>query len=354
MKKWLFGFILLQTLLVNMAIADINAALSHDTLSLGESLQLTYEVLGDPSSNPPDLSPLQQDFTIMQRNVRHSTRSFNGRTSQKTTLILTLSPRSEGALQIPPIDFGAESSRALSIRVLPKPANEGSAGATAETLPEFPAAAFSPWLQPYGAPAWMPLGAMPGIDQALSNESPNTALPPANAPPPSPAPEQSNFWFWIAMLALAGWAFTALLLLRMRPRRPASPKPSKASAAKTPAPTAKPIDHSAQIKKAYQQNQPFAAKDAWLAWAADAWRDDPPSNLSRLAARCEPALQRQILKLEAALYSPKQTVWNDAAVWELVEQRDTDRQASNAATHKQTPPAATSPVVEEDPPPHYY
>jgi hypothetical protein len=321
MKKLFALFLLIQSVVMPSAGADINATLSRDTLNAGETLQLTYEVVGAPSNNPPDLSPLEKDFSIVQRSVRHSTRSFNGRTTQRSTLELTLMPRTSGSLRIPSLRFGAENSPALTVTVAAG-ANPLLADKQPGLPPEPPNLPLFPWQQPYGLPGWMPPAEMPGA--SYGSATPPTNPPPSTAATRTVSAESSNRWFWIAMIASVGWGLTALWLLRLmrliRQRRGsaapiAQPAPPTSAAAAPPV-----IDHVAAIRDAYQRDDPFAAKEALLAWAAVTWAGEPPTNLSRLAARCAPTLQRQVLKLEEAIYSPQHVTWNQEAVWRYLDQ----------------------------------
>jgi hypothetical protein len=131
-----------------------------------------------------------------------------------------------------------------------------------------------------------------------------------------------NYWAWVAITALLGWLITSITLWRSRSgaSRPAAasvaaPQPNEKAAPPPPSPA----ELAAAVRDAYQRKDPFAAKEALLKWGACAWPADPPNNLSRLAARCPPVLQRQVLKLDEALYSPGEVNWSEFPVWEHLQ-----------------------------------
>ncbi len=94
------------------------------------SLQLTLDAARAPLAEP-DLSPLAQDFEILARRNQHQSFMVNGRRSDTFSLILTLRPRREGIVEIPPIEYGDETTLALPL--------EAAAATAAAAPPQVPA-----------------------------------------------------------------------------------------------------------------------------------------------------------------------------------------------------------------------
>ena len=100
------------------------------------------------------------------------------------------------------------------------------------------------------------------------------------------------------LLTLAGW------WLSHRKRQPTgeakdTEPPHSAGTDETPIDTE--ID---ALVTAYRENNAEAAKEAWLAWARRRWPQQPPKNLTRLAARAQDPVATAVLALERAIYSP--------------------------------------------------
>lgn len=339
-------------LLGGPAWAEVQVRLSQESLTQYQPFQVSFEARGAGLA-PPDLTPLGQDFDILDRNVSHSTRNINGQMSQETRLNLILRPKRGGALEIPAIRFGAEQSQPQRIQVA-----QGSAASGGGTFPgpgypgPFPDTGgintFTPVPQGYSPSHNYSFGAGPGSSQEeggmpvmphwgagygmppwrVPSAIPDGAPWPGNPPtgplstpiPAAPMVAQWPYWPWVAAIAGLGWLLTGLALWRVSggppllirlPKR--SPRPAPARA---PAPQDPPEMALAAVRQAYLNNDPFAAREALLHWASQMWPQDPPSNLSRLAVRCPPQAQRHLLKLDEALYSPKPIPWNDASVAE--------------------------------------
>ncbi len=318
--------------------AQITSQVSPSSINANENLHLILESDGD--GGWPDLSPLERDFFIVHRSSSSSVRSFNGRTSQRTTLRLTLRAKKSGSLTIPAITIGSESSQPHPVTVLGSVPENTPAAEPFEPMPMAPN-----WMMPQngadwagngwsaGPGAWGPPGfGMPGWDRPGEPGGMST-LPnpvPAAAPAPSaPAeePGETGYWPWLTGAVVIGWLLTSLWLWRGKQTASASPLEVKAEQA--PAPQELPPDASialiAAIRQAYLENDADAARQALLHWGAAAWPNDPPGNLSRLAARCPSQVQRHILKLEEALYSPTPIVWNEQPIWELLRDLDPAR-----------------------------
>lgn len=120
----LTGLLLLFTLPLQ---AGVVARLSSPTTALDQPVRLTIETQGEQTDSP-DLSGLDADFEILGRSSQQSVSVINGSVSSKHSLILTLLPKHQGKLTIPPIPFGDRQTAPLTLEVTPQP-NDDSAGA---------------------------------------------------------------------------------------------------------------------------------------------------------------------------------------------------------------------------------
>jgi hypothetical protein len=78
------------------------------------TLQLTLEADRAPLAEP-DLVALLQDFELLGTRNQHQSYMVNGRRTDNFSLILTLRPRREGVTQIPPIEYGDETTSAIPL-----------------------------------------------------------------------------------------------------------------------------------------------------------------------------------------------------------------------------------------------
>lgn len=333
--------------------AEVRATLSQSAIAQNEPVTLTLESDAE-SAGPPDVSALEQDFRIVHRSTSRSMRSFNGRRTQRTAVTLTLIPKRGGELMIPAIDFGRERSQPLRISVTPTPDSGLDPGFPAAREPRSTEPAPFPFSLPQpgfsrGLRAVPPLstpldrGGAQGMDDwsgfpgwgrtefgmpewPAPADTKDRQAQPETAAPAVPEEEQVAYWSWITGLLLAGWIITTLLLGWRTGR---SPKRPEAAAPGPVAPVADPrretTDALDSVRRCYENNDAFAAKAALLRWAATQWPSNPPTNLSRLAARCPAAVQRHILKLDESLYSPEPIPWNDEPVWERLGDLDRNR-----------------------------
>jgi hypothetical protein len=120
--------ILLLTLLPSLpAAAAFQAFLDRDQVQPGESVQLTLQRDGRGNTQP-DLSPLKQDFAILDAGSGSSVQIINGHLSAQVQLRLTLSPKHAGRLQIPSLTWDGEHSPALVLTVAANAGNNGNSG----------------------------------------------------------------------------------------------------------------------------------------------------------------------------------------------------------------------------------
>lgn len=320
--------------------AQVNATASSTSIAQNEPVTVTYES-DSMAASPPDLSPLEQDFHIVNRRSSRSVRSFNGRTSQKTSILVTLMPKRSGDLVIPSITFGQNHSQPLEVSVTPVvdsgsisgfPPSQGFSSMGPGMPPPFsaPQQGYSPGYPmappPMGGQDWASMGGFPGWSGTGFGMPDWTGAPaeqgwlaqPETKALPAPEEPETDYWPWIAGILIGGGIVLITLALCRRTK-------CAGDARKHPEPPTTPPVEAAQqdpeecleaVQEAYQNKDAYAAKEALLHWAAIEWPGNPPTNLSRLAARCPAPLQQRILKLDEALYSPTPVAWTAEPVAE--------------------------------------
>ncbi|MES2207908.1 MAG: BatD family protein [Pseudomonadota bacterium] len=110
------------------ALAAVTAQLDQDRISLGESVRLIVEHEGN-THRQPDLNPLKQDFDILSRSSGSSIQIINGQMSAKNQITLILSPKHEGRIRIPALEWDGERSTELDLTVgsaPPAPSAQGT------------------------------------------------------------------------------------------------------------------------------------------------------------------------------------------------------------------------------------
>lgn len=103
-----------------LALANsIDGKIDSTDVSEGESFQVTYTVHGQYSGETPDLSKLENDFTILGTNHSVQMTIVNSRSSSITTWEFMLIPKRSGKLVIPAIRFGRSFSLPIEVQVKP-------------------------------------------------------------------------------------------------------------------------------------------------------------------------------------------------------------------------------------------
>ncbi len=300
--------------------ARVDVVLPEGPLPADQPFTVEYEVESASRLSPPDLSPLENSFYVLNRAASSSSVTSNGQYRETLTINLLLQPRQSGTLTVPALRFGNQSSEPRTIVI-----QEGS-----QTPPERPGSAPPAWMPP--PPTWVqPGGDSP--EQVTTEKQPEITSP---SPAETKKPE-TGIWPWLTVFSLLGWALTGWWgWQRGRPPAPAE-SIAKAEIASEPAPAAEPAqtdinqlaDALPAIEKAFLAADAYAAKKALLHWAKLRWPDNPPGNLSRLAARCDSRVQTQILKLEAAQYTPNgNSDWHQRPIWEQLPMPEKEQASS--------------------------
>ena len=112
-----YPWLLLLLCLVAMeARAALTARLDSDRIAEGETVQLLIETAGQVSGSP-DTQPLEQDFDLLGINSGTRVNIANGQIDSRTTWTLTLSPKRDGRLSIPPLELAGEYTPELTLEV---------------------------------------------------------------------------------------------------------------------------------------------------------------------------------------------------------------------------------------------
>lgn len=112
------GMFILLSLPISSAYA-LNFTASVDTHKprAGNSFQLTLKADEQAFNRQPNLAPLKQDFEILRNSQSNQVRLIDGQITSETQWKLTLLPKSEGYLVIPPITYGNQKTKAITIKV---------------------------------------------------------------------------------------------------------------------------------------------------------------------------------------------------------------------------------------------
>lgn len=109
------------------ARAALTATVDHTTVSATDLVTLTVRLSGSTSSSQPDLSALEENFQIIDRNTRSSSSLtiVKGRQTSQSNIdwIFTLRPKRQGILTIPSISVGNEQTEPITIKVVPRSAD---------------------------------------------------------------------------------------------------------------------------------------------------------------------------------------------------------------------------------------
>lgn len=110
----LFG--LLMLLASAIEAAEIEVTVDRNPVGLNESFQITFSASEEPDGSP-DFSPLQENFEIVNQQRSSSSSWVNGKSSRSEQWIVNAQAKQAGELLIPPIAFGADSSKPLKVTV---------------------------------------------------------------------------------------------------------------------------------------------------------------------------------------------------------------------------------------------
>ncbi len=98
------------------ALAAVTASLDRNQIAPGETVRLLLQHDGSTDSQP-DISPLKQDFDVLGRSSGSSLQIINGHSSSQVQVSLVLSPKHDGKIRIPPLQWDGQQSPMLELTV---------------------------------------------------------------------------------------------------------------------------------------------------------------------------------------------------------------------------------------------
>lgn len=110
---------LMLTLAPGVAQAQVQAKLDRNPVDLGDAVVLSIESTGAAAA--PDLTPLMQDFELLDQTSGRSLGIVNGVSSSRMIYQITLQPRRDGNLVIPALQVGRQRTAPIALTVRPAP-----------------------------------------------------------------------------------------------------------------------------------------------------------------------------------------------------------------------------------------
>jgi hypothetical protein len=117
--KHVVGLLLLGVLALAVArsAAAAQASVDRAQVRLNESFTYTLRLEGEPNAEP-DVTPLEQDFDILQRSQSTRIQGSNGQYSQFTEWQIVLMPTRTGVFTLPGVTVGGQISNPTRVEVL--------------------------------------------------------------------------------------------------------------------------------------------------------------------------------------------------------------------------------------------
>lgn len=98
------------------ALASVTATLDQDHVASGQTVQLQLQHDGTTDSQP-DLGPLRNDFDVLGSSSGSNVQIINGHMSSQTQVTVLLSPKHDGKIRIPPLQWDGQQTAALDLTV---------------------------------------------------------------------------------------------------------------------------------------------------------------------------------------------------------------------------------------------
>lgn len=112
--------LLLFFAVISYSAAEVRGYVDRNSISMGETVQFTLE-LRKRVSEEPDTASLEKDFEVLGVSTSSRVSFVNGNMEAYTSWIMTLSPRHEGVLTIPPVYVAGLSSDPVELTVTKAP-----------------------------------------------------------------------------------------------------------------------------------------------------------------------------------------------------------------------------------------
>ncbi|WP_283785904.1 BatD family protein [Bermanella sp. WJH001] len=117
MVKHLFCLLILSFLTSHAFAVAFEASVDRSNIGEGESIMLTLRYNSNVYSGDPDLSPLEQQFTIINQQRKNSFQYINGQSDSWTVWTIAISPKRKGNLVVPSIEYKGERTKPIQIMV---------------------------------------------------------------------------------------------------------------------------------------------------------------------------------------------------------------------------------------------
>ena len=170
--------------------------------------------------------------------------------------------------------------------------------------------------------------------QGIKSDQATASRIPKHEDNPTILPET---WKWLALSMSAMWLITLGLLIRERRlRKTAENDGTQDKKDKDFQKKRRIRELKKEFHRACGQNNARAARNALLKWAQAKWHNSPPAGLSDIAHRIpDPAVSKEIMELNRALYSETQGAWQrgrelSALLKELPEVENTNNKNGNS------------------------
>ena len=96
--------------------ADISVFVDRQNINTNESFNLVFEAEGSVDDDP-DFSPLGVYFDVLNKSQSSNMTIVNGNFSRKTVWTVVLLAKQAGTYSIPPIEFGKDKTKALTLKI---------------------------------------------------------------------------------------------------------------------------------------------------------------------------------------------------------------------------------------------
>ncbi|MCD8523771.1 MAG: BatD family protein [Saccharospirillaceae bacterium] len=126
---WLLALLLCA---IQVQAATFSASVDRKEVAEHDTFNLTLRYSEQVGFGSPDLTPLEQDFQVLNQQRSNQFRSINGKSESFTEWTLTLTPKRNGKLTIPPVRFENQQTQPITIIV-----RELSADVKAQIAKEF-------------------------------------------------------------------------------------------------------------------------------------------------------------------------------------------------------------------------
>jgi hypothetical protein len=278
---------------------------------VGEPVTRTVAITaqGLTAAQLPDLTPEPvEGLKVYPDKPRSQTRAEGDAIVSIKETKLAMVPSSAGELTIPQVrvewwDTGSEQKRvavlpARVVEVLPAIAGQGA------TVP----AAQGDAIAPDPAEGRQEAAAVP--DTKALETAPDLRGDAEQGTSVGALSLPVGYWPWIAATLGGLWLITLGLLVAQRRNLPGGrgdqPRVRRPRSAAS----------RSAIKRACEQNDPKAARDALLLWGAAVWPEDPPRRLETLSTRLNGQAGAVLQTLDRSLYAGQAVGWDGAAAWE--------------------------------------